>query len=228
MNYEVLYNLCMVVSTVVEIYLAFDFYKAFHSIRSIFSKTSSQIFLGLIIVLVNVFINLQNSSLYNFLGTTSLYLLLCIIFVEGNILSRIFHWLLLVVVGMSAEMIFSCLLQISTEDATNKIFNNEFVMISSIITMKLLEFILLMIIKQVSQINVKKVSAKVFASFILIPIATFGIMFLIPYIIIIYKMFHYGLRIKDTKSKLILYGVGLYFFTHLLVNVGGVSGFIRI
>ena len=51
-------------------------------------------------------------------------------------------------------------------------------------------------------------------------------LFLIPYIIIIYKMFHYALRIKDTKSKLILYGVGLYFFTHLLVNVGGVSGFI--
>ncbi len=51
-------------------------------------------------------------------------------------------------------------------------------------------------------------------------------LFLIPYVIIIYKMFHYALRTKDTKSKLILYGVGLYFFTHLLVNVGGVSGFI--
>lgn len=51
-------------------------------------------------------------------------------------------------------------------------------------------------------------------------------LFLIPYVIIIYKMFHYALSIKDTKSKLILYGVGLYFFTHLLVNVGGVSGFI--
>lgn len=205
MNYEVLYNLCMVVSTVVEIYLAFDFYKAFHSIRSIFSKTSSQIFLGLIIVLVNVFINLQNSSLYNFLGTTSLYLLLCIIFVEGNILSRIFHWLLLVVVGMSAEMIFSCLLQISTEDATNKIFNNEFVMISSIITMKLLEFILLMIIKQVSQINVKKVSAKVFASFILIPIATFGIMFLIPYI-------------RDVRKTLSSWDIVLLLFYLLLLT----------
>ena len=56
--------------------------------------------------------------------------------------------------------------------------------------------------------------------------AGFSGLFLIPYIIIIYKMFHYALRIKDTKSKLILYGVGLYFFTHLLVNVGGVSGFI--
>ena len=46
----------------------------------------------------------------------------------------------------------------------------------------MLEFIFLTIIKQVSQINVKKISAKVFASFILIPISTFGIMFLIPYI----------------------------------------------
>ncbi len=182
MNYEEVYNLCMVVSTVVEIYLAFDFYKAFHSTRSIFSKTSRQLLLGFIIVLINVFINLQNNSLYNFLGITSLYFLLCIIFVKGNILSRIFHWLLLVVVGMSAEMVFSCLLQISTEDATNKIFHNEFVMISSIMTMKLLEFIFLVIIKQMSKIKVKKVSAKVFASFILIPIATFGVMFLIPYI----------------------------------------------
>ena len=39
-------------------------------------------------------------------------------------------------------------------------------------------------------------------------------------------MFHYGMKVKETKSKLILYGVGLYFFTHLLVNVGGVSGLI--
>ena len=39
-------------------------------------------------------------------------------------------------------------------------------------------------------------------------------------------MFHYGMKVNETKSKLILYGVGLYFFTHLLVNVGGVSGLI--
>lgn len=52
------------------------------------------------------------------------------------------------------------------------------------------------------------------------------LLFLIPYCIIIYKMFSYGIKIKDTKSKLILYGVGIYFFTHLIINVGGVSGFI--
>ena len=51
-------------------------------------------------------------------------------------------------------------------------------------------------------------------------------LFLIPYCIIIWKMINYGMKVKDTKSKLILYGVGIYFFTHLLVNVGGVSGLI--
>lgn len=51
-------------------------------------------------------------------------------------------------------------------------------------------------------------------------------LFLVPYCIIIWKMFNYGMKVKETKSKLILYGVGIYFFTHLIVNVGGVSGLI--
>lgn len=51
-------------------------------------------------------------------------------------------------------------------------------------------------------------------------------LFLIPYCIIIFKMFNYGMKVKDVKSKLILYGIGIYFFTHLIINVGGVSGFI--
>ncbi len=51
-------------------------------------------------------------------------------------------------------------------------------------------------------------------------------LFMIPYIIIIYKMFDYGMKMKETKCKLVLYGVGIYFFTHLFINIGGVSGLI--
>lgn len=58
-------------------------------------------------------------------------------------------------------------------------------------------------------------------------LGVFGLLlFIVPYCIIIYKMFYYGTRIEQTKSKLILYGIGILFFTHLLINVGGVSGFI--
>lgn len=103
-------------------------------------------------------------------------------FVEGNIWLRIFHWLLLIFVGASTEMIFAFLLQVSTEDATNTIFQDKFIMISSMIAMRLLQFILLTTMKQISKMNVKKVSVKVFLSFIIIPVATFAIMFLIPYI----------------------------------------------
>ncbi len=52
------------------------------------------------------------------------------------------------------------------------------------------------------------------------------LLFLIPYIYIIYKMFDYGFKIEKASSKLILFGIGTYFFTHLLINVGGVSGLI--
>lgn len=52
------------------------------------------------------------------------------------------------------------------------------------------------------------------------------LLFLIPYCIIIYKMFNYAMKVQDVKGKIILYGVGTYFFIHLLVNVGGVSGLI--
>lgn len=49
---------------------------------------------------------------------------------------------------------------------------------------------------------------------------------IVPYCIIIFKMLNYGQKVKETKSKLILYGIGIYFFAHLLINVGGVSGLI--
>lgn len=54
----------------------------------------------------------------------------------------------------------------------------------------------------------------------------FFVLVIIPYCIIIFKLFNYGQKIRETKSKLILYGIACYFFAHLLINVGGVSGLI--
>lgn len=180
MTYEVVYIMCTIVSIIVEIYLVFDFYKAFHFIRNIFSKRLSQMLLGGAIVLVNVFINLQNNDLYNFIGVTSLYLFICMILIEGNIWSRILHWLLLVFVMVSSEMIFPFLFQVLIEGSANKIFHNGFVTASGVLTIKLLQFILLTVVKQMSKMSIKKLSEKVFATFIMIPIVTFGIMFMIP------------------------------------------------
>ena len=50
--------------------------------------------------------------------------------------------------------------------------------------------------------------------------------FFIPYSIIIYRLFRYAFYMKESRDKLTLIGIASYFFVHLMVNVGGVSGLI--
>lgn len=49
---------------------------------------------------------------------------------------------------------------------------------------------------------------------------------IIPTCIIIFKLLKYSNEVKENKSRIILLGVASYFFLHLLVNLGGVSGLI--
>ena len=49
---------------------------------------------------------------------------------------------------------------------------------------------------------------------------------IIPTCIIIFKLLKYSNEVKENKSRIILLGISSYFFLHLLVNLGGVSGLI--
>lgn len=49
---------------------------------------------------------------------------------------------------------------------------------------------------------------------------------IIPTCIIIFKLLGYSQKIKENKSRIILLGIASYFFLHLLINLGGVSGLI--
>ncbi|WRK54315.1 FtsW/RodA/SpoVE family cell cycle protein [Coprobacillaceae bacterium CR2/5/TPMF4] len=49
---------------------------------------------------------------------------------------------------------------------------------------------------------------------------------IIPTCIIIFKLLNYSQKIKENKSRIILLGIASYFFLHLLINLGGVSGLI--
>ena len=44
--------------------------------------------------------------------------------------------------------------------------------------------------------------------------------------IIIFKLLKYSQEIKENKSRIILLGIASYFFLHLLINLGGISGLI--
>ena len=49
---------------------------------------------------------------------------------------------------------------------------------------------------------------------------------MIPYFYIIFKIFKYGIKNENIPDRLILIGIFSYFFLHLFVNIGGVSGLI--
>lgn len=51
-------------------------------------------------------------------------------------------------------------------------------------------------------------------------------MILIPYGIIIFRLLHHANKAIDPKTTIILTGIAAYFFLHLFINIGGVSGFI--
>lgn len=182
MTYQIVYSFCMLISSMVEVYMAFDFYRAFHPVTPFFEKTGKQLLVGAIIVGINFSVNLQNNNLLNTLCLLCLYFFLSLFVFCGNIWSRLFHWFMFVFVGAGSEMIFVFLLQLSTSRFSNTIFKSEFVMISSVIAAKLLQFTILTGIKQISRICVNKVSAKIFGVFIIIPVATFGLTFTIPYV----------------------------------------------
>lgn len=182
MNESILYNICMLVSTMVEVYLVFDFYKAFHAKTEIFRSRVWELGLAGIVIALNTIANLQNNSKLNFVVTCFLCFFVGMVLVQGSAVLRIFHGIIIIVVFMSAEMIFYFLLNVSVNLPTNEIYKNHFVMLSSIIAIKLIEFVILTIIKQISKIQVRKISLKIFSAFIIIPLAKIGLMALIPYI----------------------------------------------
>ena len=48
----------------------------------------------------------------------------------------------------------------------------------------------------------------------------------IPFTIIIKRLFDYAFKMEDSFSKITLIGIATYFFMHLFLNLGGVSGLI--
>lgn len=49
---------------------------------------------------------------------------------------------------------------------------------------------------------------------------------IIPTCIVIFKLLKYSNEVKENKSRIILLGIASYFFLHILINLGGVSGLI--
>lgn len=182
MDFNEIYRGCMVISSLFEIYLVMDFYQAFHEYRERFASPFRRFLLYLVFVCGNIAINFQNNSFLNVILIPFLYLLLLIILFRGTPGKYFLDWLLADFVMFSSEFMFLVLLQIPMNVPTNQLFADSFTMLSSIFAVKLVSFILFMIIKQMSRYSSERFAGRVFGYYIVVPVATLGIMWVIPYI----------------------------------------------
>lgn len=92
------------------------------------------------------------------------------------------HWVMATVVIFGSEFVFLILLGIPMDVSTDKLFDEPFLMLSSIFAVKFVSFILFLILKQMSVYSTERFSTKIFGNYIIVPVATVGIMWAIPYV----------------------------------------------
>lgn len=182
MEFEVIYKICVVISCLFEIYLVMDFYSAFHEYRFWFLSPGRRFLVFLFCVGLNVAINFQNNSFLNLVVVPALYLGIVVFMFQGNIGNYFLHWIAATFVIFSSEFIFLMLQGIPMDVPTDQLFQEPFVMLSSIFAVKLVSFILFLILKQISKYSSERFAVKIFGNYIIVPVATLGILWAIPYV----------------------------------------------
>lgn len=182
MEFELIYKICIVISCLFEIYLVMDFYSAFHEYRTLFFGPFQRFLAFVILVCINVGINFQNNSFGNLIFVPILYFSIVIIMFRGNPQNYFLHWIVATFVMFSSEFVFLMLQGIPMDVPTDRLFQEPFTMLSSIFAVKLVTFILFLVLKQVSKYSTKRFAVKMFGYYIIVPVATLGIIWAIPYV----------------------------------------------
>lgn len=183
MGYTIIYNLCLIASCMFEIYFMLDFYGAFHEIRHCFQPKVRFFLCYIYFVAINVIVNIQYNNKLNLIFAVVLCLSIVLILFTGNLWFRIVRCAIVIFIGGGSEIILWFLMQFSADVPTNQALENEFFMVITMFTSELVYFIFLSIAKQFSKYSTEKLDLKLFVNYIIVSIAAFGIMFVIPYII---------------------------------------------
>ncbi|MCX4361507.1 MAG: hypothetical protein OSJ23_09705 [Mucispirillum schaedleri] len=178
----IIYNLCIVVSCLFEIYFAIYFYKAFHDIRDFFKPGIRKYLCYICFVLVRVIVNMQYNNKINLLFSIVQYLAIVTVLFKGNLWLRIIHSWIVIFISSVSELVVVFFIKPLSNISTNRVFENGFTMVSAMFAAKLIYFILISFTRQFSKYSSGKLDLKLFWNYILIPFAISGIIFVIPYV----------------------------------------------
>lgn len=168
---------------VFDIYLMYDFVGYYEGVRSCFQKGRRIVPLILFMALSVYFVNLLNSTILNLVFTlTTNFLFICMV-MKGRLLEKIMHFLTVLAVQYGGEFLASVFFAGGLNFAVTV---THYTRVFQIVVVKLITFIIYVIIKQLlpgkEKGNKNCFDVKTFLMFIIVPIASLGIMFSLAYI----------------------------------------------
>lgn len=178
---EYLDIIVLFLSCIFEIYIYYDFFRAYLEFRSDNQTLGKRILLGFLAVISLFLVNTYGNSYMNILGFIIIIWLYCMVVFQANIGTRILYFLIALLVGSGCEFLFGILLSVPVYIKEQ----NSLVSLSDIpwqmFAMKLLTFVLFAIIKQFFGSSKKILNNKIFIYYLCIPIASIAIMLLTYY-----------------------------------------------
>ena len=164
-----------------EVYMVFDLYNSFLEKKELYVvKKLSGVVIVVLSVLVRV-INLFDNTIINLVGVPCIFLILAVIVFEGNVYKKIICCMIAVMILFGTELVFSIILSLTSSDLIASSMVDETSMLLVIIIMKLLSFIIFTLFKQYSSKSVTRIDKKVFTMYMVVPLASVGIMLAIAY-----------------------------------------------
>lgn len=191
----------LLLSCVVEIYLFYTFFEMFFAKRIWFIDNSCRIrCFNIFVIIILFFCNLLgNRDINLFLFPTVTWLYTWVLF-RGKFGGRVLYFIIAFSIIWGSEWIYVIIL-----DVGNNAYKNKSQMPFMVLSLKLLTYILFIIVEQLIGNNKKKIDNKLFANYICLPIANFGMM-----IGVIYYDIEFSSDVKIKVLMTICYALTLF------------------
>ena len=198
-------HIVLLLSCVADIFICYDFFKGFFTLRS--RNSTNRLFIvsvGFVMILYGV--NLIGSVTLNLLFTPIVVLVYLMTVFYGRIVSKLMYFLLTMSVMLGSEFIFVVL--VGMTNSANNINLSDFPF--SVFGAKLIGFLILLFIRQFAENKRQRMVNKVFWRYLLIPISSLGMMF---------AAFHVGQEaLENPEMKLMLtLSFALMLFANIMV-----------
>ena len=179
---DVIFEVVQSFMCVIEVYLMFDFYMAFFSLKGRFQNKYGRAVIVLLTAACVRMVNSLDSSMINIVAMQIIYLSLLFGLFYGNVLKKISCYLVGTAIMIGSELLWVILMAVPSDFSMEHIKNTKISVYMSLLGAKIIAFILFNIAKRRAKESYNKMEIKNFLLYSIVPLATLGIMVSLAYL----------------------------------------------